>query len=94
MQKSKSLPDNGRYKTESDDELKIIIFDIPEKERQKRDWLRSVLKNLKFSMLQKSVWAGKIKLPKQFLEDLSKNKIIPYVDIFTISKRVSLRKLE
>jgi len=94
VQKSKSLPDNGRYKTESDDELKIIIFDIPEEERQKRDWLRSVLKNLKFSMLQKSVWVGKGKLPKEFINDLLKYKIISYVDIFTISKRGSLRKLE
>ena len=94
VQKSKSLPDNGRYKTESDDELKIIIFDIPEEERQKRDWLRSVLKNLKFSMLQKSVWVGKGKLPKEFINDLSKYKIISYVDIFAISKYGSLRKLE
>ena len=94
VQKSKSLPDNGRYKTESDSELKIIIFDIPEEERQKRDWLRSVLKNLNFSMLQKSVWVGKGKLPKEFIDDLSKYKIISYVDIFTISKRGSLRKLE
>ena len=93
-QKSKSLPDNNRYKSESDDELKIIIFDIPEEERQKRDWLRSTLKNLKFSMLQKSVWVGKTKLPKQFIEDIARHKIISYVDIFTISKRGSLRKLE
>ncbi len=92
--KRKSLPNNNHYKTVSDDELKIIIFDIPEEERQKRDWLRSVLKNLKFSMLQKSVWVGKAKLPKELINDLSKYKIIPYVDIFTISKRGSLRKLE
>ena len=93
-QKSKSLPDNSRYKTESDSELKIIIFDIPEEERQKRDWLRLVLKNLNFSMLQKSVWVGKGNLPKEFIDDLSRYKIISYVDIFTISKYGSLRKLE
>lgn len=91
--KSNALP-NTHYEAREDDDLKIIIFDIPEDERRKRDWLRSALKNLKFSMLQKSVWAGKRKLPPRFLDDLKRQNIISYIDIFTINKRGSLRKLE
>ncbi|MBI2406639.1 MAG: CRISPR-associated endonuclease Cas2 [Candidatus Harrisonbacteria bacterium] len=71
----------------------IITFDIPERERRKRDWLRDVLKNLKFAMLQKSVWIGKVKVPEEFLDDLKKHKLLGLVEIFEISKGGTLRQL-
>ena len=91
--KDKALPD-AKYQSQNDDNLKIIIFDIPEGERRKRVWLRSALKNLNFTMLQKSVWAGKSKLPHEFAIDLNKLKIISYVEIFSISKTGSLKQLK
>ena len=51
-------------------EVVIFSFDIPEKERVKRAWVRGVLKNLGFTMIQQSVWLGKGPLPKQFTERL------------------------
>ena len=63
--KSNALP-NTRYETNKDDDLKIIIFDIPEDERRKRDWLRSALKNLKFSMLQKAFGWANASYPRGF----------------------------
>lgn len=92
IKKADALPP-PEYNSESDNLLKIVIFDIPEKERRKRDWLRDVLKNLEFKMLQKSVWAGKIKLPKVFLEDLEKLNLLSFVEIFAISRTGSLRQL-
>jgi len=91
--KDKALPD-AKYQSQNDDNLKIIIFDIPEGERRKRVWLRSALKNLNFTMLQKSVWAGKSKLPHEFAIDLNKLKIISHVEIFAISKTGSLKQLK
>jgi len=91
--KTESLPAVD-YKNEGDKTLKIIIFDIPEQERRKRDWLRSALKNLKFSMLQKSVWAGKMKLPQEFIKDLEKINLLAWVEIFSISKTGSLKQLK
>ncbi len=82
------------YKKENYNKLTIIIFDIPEKEKRKRDWLRSVLKNLGFQMIQKSVWLGKVKIPQQFLEDLNNLQIINYVEIFEITKTGSLKPLD
>lgn len=35
----------------------LVIFDVPESERQKRDHLRSLLEELEFKQIQKSVWA-------------------------------------
>ncbi len=82
---------NNKYKSQSDDTLKIVIFDIPEREREKRDWIRAALKNLKFNMVQKSVWIGKAKLPKEFIKDLNRMNIFMYVEIFAVTKAGSLR---
>lgn len=71
----------------------IAIFDIPEKERRKRAWLRAVLKNMGFAMLQKSVWAGKLKVPKSFIDDLSRLKIVEYVEILEVTKTGSIQQV-
>ncbi len=92
LKKVNALPTTS-YKAENDNLLKIVIFDIPEDERRKRDWLREALKNLEFNMLQKSVWAGKIKLPQEFLADLNKLNLLPCVEIFAISRTGSLKQL-
>ena len=73
------------------DRLKIVIFDIPEADRRKRFWLRSALKKLDFTMLQKSVWIGKTKLPQMFLDALRQEKLLSYVEIFEVSKKGSLK---
>lgn len=78
-----------KYLIKKDDKLKIIIFDIPEKEKTKREWLRLNLISLGFTMLQKSVWMGKNKLPQEFFEDLGAIDILPYIYIFHISKEDS-----
>jgi len=83
-----------RYEKKEENTIKIVVFDIPEKEKNKRDWLRSVLKNLNFNMVQKSVWMGKSKLPEEFIEDLDYLNILSYVEIFAITKAGSLRSLK
>ena len=65
----------------------IIMFDIPEAERRKRDWLRKSLTALGFSVLQKSVWTGPAPLPKKFLKDLSDFGIISYVKFFRAAEK-------
>jgi len=84
----------SKYENIGDKTLKIVIFDIPESEKRKREWLRCALKNLGFEMLQKSVWAGKIKLPEEFIKDLNTINILSCVEIFTISKTGSLRNIK
>lgn len=77
---------------QEDKSLKIIIFDIPEKERNKRDWLRAVIKNLGFKHLQQSVWAGSNPIPKSFLEDLKELQILRFVEIFSVSRTGTIEK--
>ena len=71
----------------------ITVFDIPERERKKRAWLRSTLRNLGFRCLQKSVWVGKVIIPKAFLDDLRDLELVEYLEIFEVSKAGSLRQL-
>ncbi len=95
LQKLRSviLP-SAKHENKEENTLKIVIFDIPEKEKNKRDWLRSALKNLDFNMIQKSVWMGKSKLPEEFIRDLGQLNILSYVEIFAITKAGSLRSLK
>src|SRR3989344_5543725 len=71
----------------------LVIFDVPEKQKRKRVWLRAALKQLGFQMVQKSVWFGKVKIPNNFLEDLRKHKIMDCVEILAITKTGSLKRV-
>ena len=88
-----AMPAAASYITEQSPEWKIVIFDIPESERRKRRWLRAVLTRLGLKRLQKSVWIGKTKLPEEFIEDLRRFRLLPFVEIFAITKAGSLRQL-
>lgn len=65
----------------------IISFDIPEKEKGKRDWLRSVLRNMDYKILHESVWVGTNAIPKDLLDDLQLMAITKYVHIFSVIKK-------
>jgi len=90
---AKRMPTPGSYEIGISSRFTIVIFDVPEREKRKREWLRSVLKNLGLSMVQKSVWIGKVKIPHVFLDDLDKYKMIDFVEIFEINKTGSLKRL-
>ena len=51
-----------------DGKWRIIIFDVPEKLRGKRDLLRKELTEFGFMQLQKSVWAYPYPLSKEFVD--------------------------
>ncbi len=91
--KKVALPSKN-FKKEKSDKLSMVIFDIPEKEKRKRDWLRRSLLGMDFDMVQKSVWMGKVKIPKNFLETLRELKIIDFIEIFEITKTGSLKSLK
>lgn len=73
--------------------LTIVIFDVPERERVKRDWLRYELVLMGFEKLQNSVWAGRYTLPSEFISDLETYGILPYVQIFSVDKTGTITTL-
>jgi phenylacetic acid degradation operon negative regulatory protein len=68
----------------------IIIFDIPEKLRGKRNWLREELTRLGFSMLQKSVWFGPSPLPKTCVQHFKDLNVLPYIKFFRANETTIL----
>lgn len=88
----KSLPiiDYPKIKT---NQLILITFDIPEKMRNKRRWLRDVLRYFNFKMVHKSVWIGSVKIPKEFIEDLARIDLTGYIEIIGISQSGTLQRL-
>lgn len=69
----------------------IVSYDIPEKSKYLREWIRSSLRNLGLKPMQRSIFIGKIKLPEQFLKDLVIFKLEKHVEIFEITKAGTLR---
>lgn len=90
--KHRKLP-ASLYVQKSSSTFTIVAFDIFEKERRKRHWLREVLKNMGLKMIQKSVWMGKVELPQEFLHDLQELNLLDCVEIFQITKTGSLRQV-
>ncbi|MBI3459080.1 hypothetical protein HY061_02355 [Candidatus Azambacteria bacterium] len=82
-----------RYLKNDSKEVVVVSYDIPEKNRFQRDWLRGILKFLGFKLLHQSVWIGKIEIPETLLIDIHKRKIATFIHIFTIGKEGSLTQV-
>ena len=60
----------------------LVIFDIPEKEREVRDLLRDKLKFLGFKQVQKSVWVFPYPCRQLVLDLCRECKALKYVSLF------------
>ena len=76
-----------------DGKVRIVSFDIPEKERWKRDHLRMLLVSCEYEMLQRSLWTGRRPLPDYVFTDIKKLKLRHFVHIFEILKKGTIRGL-
>ena len=74
-------------------EVTIISFDIPEREKGKRRWLRAALGSLSFSLLHKSVWIGTQSIPEEFLDALRERDLLRHVHIVGVPKSGTLEKI-
>lgn len=63
---------------------RLVIFDIPERDRKKRDAIRLELVAAGFTQLQKSVWSGERPLPKDFLELVDALNLKRYLHILSV----------
>lgn len=69
-----------------DGKWRIVMFDIPEKEHAKRNWLRYQLLNLEYKSLQKSVFIGKWPLDEDLFKKIFKQNIRPYIKLITVGE--------
>lgn len=73
-----------------DDITRLVIFDIPERERKKRDTIRAELVSANFQKLQKSVWVGYNPLPEDFINMLDELNLKDKVHIFSVREKGTL----
>ncbi|OGI75844.1 hypothetical protein A3C67_02105 [Candidatus Nomurabacteria bacterium RIFCSPHIGHO2_02_FULL_42_19] len=91
--KKNKMLDKKIYKKEKGNHVIIVSYDIPVLFNRERDKIREILKILGFSMVHKSVWVGKMKLPKKFILALEKLEILQYFEILEVTKSGSLRQI-
>ncbi len=75
-----------------DGTVRLITFDIPEKQRPKRDWLRTELIACEYTLLQKSVFIGRRPLPEELLKMIEALSLGPYIHFVGIDKKGTLIK--
>lgn len=68
----------------------IVIFDIPEEKRTFRNFIRGLLKQMDFTMLQKSVFITPYILPEEFFEILRVMKLLEH--FLFIEGRINFKK--
>ena len=67
--------------------IAIISYDIPEKERRKRDWIRMCLVEMGCEKIQKSVWLAKGMIDENFIHALRERNLLGRVHIFAVTKQ-------
>jgi len=67
-----------------DGKFRILVFDIPEKYKGWREWLRHELILMQFQQLQKSVYIGKFPLPADFYKTLFDVDLSQYLFVLTV----------
>lgn len=60
----------------------MVIFDIPEHERWKRQRFRRILINYRFTQIQKSVWITKYDYTELLREEIRHSDLFDYVRIY------------
>lgn len=73
--------------------VRLVMFDIPEKESGKRKAVREKLMACGFNQLQKSVWMGYRPLPEKFIKSLDNLKLKDKVQIVSIDKSGTLETI-
>ncbi|MBI5306036.1 hypothetical protein HZB04_00360 [Candidatus Wolfebacteria bacterium] len=69
-----------------DGKWRMVFFDIPEKLKKERDWLRTQLCGFEYQPIQKSVFLGKFPLTKDFFQDILNKKLNNFIKIMTIGE--------
>ena len=79
---------------EWDGKYRIVIFDIPEKQRKDRNWLRGELYFLEYKQLQKSVFMSKFPLTPEIITEIKKREIDKGVNYILADKIYDIQKMK
>ncbi|MCK4474103.1 hypothetical protein KAU40_02475 [Candidatus Parcubacteria bacterium] len=76
-----------------DNKIRVVVFDIPEKKKHFREWLRTEIGLLLFKPLQKSVYIGKYPIPDDLYQEIIRNGFFNDIHIFTINEADKQKEL-
>lgn len=82
----------ARLPPRSDGRKRLVCFDVPERERAKRKWLRGELIACGYQPLQKSVWVGTAPLPHDFVAALDALGLRGCVHLLRVESEGTLRR--
>lgn len=91
-ERAHGLPGFG-YEKSPGKKIVIVVYDIPEKRRKERDWLRAILKRIGLEQLQQSVWVGKVAIPRRLIKDLALRNLADCVEIVEVGGAGTLEHL-
>ncbi|MBI3442921.1 MAG: hypothetical protein HY007_04080 [Candidatus Sungbacteria bacterium] len=80
--------------SEPDGIMRLVIFDIPEYERRKRDVIRAELVGCRFQQLQKSVWIGHCPLPQDFITLIDTLELNGKIHIFSVRDQGTIGQMK
>jgi hypothetical protein len=69
-----------------DGKWRIVMFDIPEKKRQQRNWLRFELYTLDYKPLQKSVFMGQQPIDEDIYQEIMERGLHNYIRLITVGE--------
>ena len=81
------IPHFSHLKSNNNKKEVVVVFDIPEKKKHQRNWLRIELVGFGFIPLQKSVWLGPSPLPREFIEYLNEVNLLQYLKFFQAAEK-------
>ncbi|MBI4225410.1 MAG: hypothetical protein HY617_03695 [Candidatus Sungbacteria bacterium] len=73
--------------------ITIVTYDVPEKERRKRDWIRRCLMEMDCEKIQKSVWVAKGAIDENFIHALRQRNLLPNVHVFAVTKQGTVNQI-
>lgn len=71
--------------------ITIVSYDIPEKERRKRTWIRTCLVEMGCERIQQSVWVAHGTIDEDFLHALRERDLLGSVHVFAVTKQGTIK---
>ncbi len=69
-----------------DKKYRVVIFDVPEKQRRDRNWLRNELYFLNYKQLQKSVFISKCPITEDLIKEIKRKKLGNFVNYLLVDR--------
>jgi len=91
--RKRKILNKDSYTKEIGDRMIIVSYDIPMPFNKERAILRDILRRLGFNIVHKSVWIGKVKLPKEFILAVGELGIHEFIEILEVTKSGGLKSI-